>query len=127
MGGEVSKLRGQTKKALGRVEEAIASLDAAIRLNPGDAEIYFRRGLARMTLRQLAQAKNDLEYALTLAQEQGFTERSISVKRELDKLNEEQFRVEPHSSEYVAGVAPDKLKDVLHDLDDELFIRKSSK
>ena len=39
-------MRGQTKNTLGRVEEEIASFDAAIRINPRDAEVYFKRGLA---------------------------------------------------------------------------------
>ena len=58
MGGEVSEMRGQTKDALGKVEEAIANFDAALRINPEDAEVYFKRGLARKALRQLALAKN---------------------------------------------------------------------
>lgn len=127
VGGEVSKLRAQTEKTQGRVEGAIASFDAAIRINPEDAEVYFNRGLARKALQQFALAKDDLEYALTLAQEQGLTEFSLFVNRELDKLNEEQFSVEPYSSKYVAGVAPEKLKDKLNELDEELFIRKVPK
>jgi tetratricopeptide (TPR) repeat protein len=120
-------MRGQTKNALGRVEEAIANLDAAIRINPEDAEVYLKRGLARKTLRQLALAKNDLKCAQSLAQKQGLAELSLFISRELDQLNEEPFKVEPHSSEYVPGVDPDRLKEKLHDLDDELFLRKSLK
>jgi tetratricopeptide (TPR) repeat protein len=120
-------MRGQTKNALGRVEEAIANLDAAIRINPEDAEVYLKRGLARKTLRQLALAKNDLKCAQSLAQKQGLAELSLFISRELDQLNEEPFKVEPHSSEYVPGVDPDNLKYLLHDLDDALFIRKSAK
>ena len=127
MGGEVSEMRGQSKSAFSRVEKAIASLDAAIRINPEDAEVYFKRGLARKALRQLALAKNDFRCAQSLAQKQGLAELSFSVDRELDQLNKEPFKVEPHSSEYVSGVDPDNLKEFLHDLDDALFIRKSAK
>lgn len=117
---------GQSKKALSSVEEAIANLDAAIRINPEDAESYLNRGLARKVLRQLALAKDDLRYALSLAQEQGLAELSFLINRELDQLNQEPFKVEPYSSKNVSGVDPDKLKDLLHDLDDELFIRKNA-
>ena len=120
-------MQGQSKNALGRVEEAIANLDAAIRINPEDAEVYFKRGLARKALRQLALAKNDLKCAQSLAQKQGLAELSRFIRRELDNLNVKPFRVIPHSSEYVPGVEPDRLKEKLHDLDDELFLRKSLK
>ena len=49
------------------------------------------------------------------------------IDHELNNLDVKPFRVIPHSSEYVPGVDPDKLKEKFHDLDDELFLRKSSK
>ncbi len=119
-------MRGQSKKALSRVEEAIANYDAAIRIDPEDAEVYFKRGLARKALGQLALAKNDFRCAQSLAQKQGLAELSFSINRELDQFNKEPFKVEPYSSKYAPGVDSDKLKDLLHDLDDELFIRKNA-
>ncbi len=126
MGVGVSEMRGKSKKALSRVEEAIANYDAAIRIDPEDAEVYFKRGLARKALRQLALAKNDFRCARSLVQKQGLAELSFSINRELDQLNKEQFKVEPHSSEYASGVDPDNLKDLLHDLDDAIFITKNA-
>ncbi len=127
MGGEVSEMRGQTKDDLGKVEEAIANFDAAIRINPEDAEVYFKRGLARKALRQFALAKRDFEHAKNLAQEQGLKELLSYIDQESKNLDVKPFRVIPHSSEYVPGVNPDRLKEKFHDLDDELFLRKSSK
>ncbi len=118
-------MRGQTKNTLGRVEEEIASFDAAIRINPRDAEVYFKRGLARKALRQLALAKRDFEHARNLAQEQGLTELLSFIDQDIYSLNVKPFRVIPHSSEYAPGVDPDRLKEEFHDLDDELFIKKS--
>ena len=125
MGGEVSEMRGQTKDDLGKVEEAIANFDAAIHINSEDAEVYFKRGLARKALRQFALAKRDFEHAKNLAQEQGLKELLSYIDQESKNLNVKPFRVIPHSSEYVPGVNPDRLKEKLHDLDDELFIKKS--
>ncbi|MCY3710324.1 MAG: hypothetical protein OXG26_15635 [Caldilineaceae bacterium] len=120
-------MRGKAKNALRTVEEAIAICDDAIRINPDDAEVYFRRGLARKALQQPQLAKNDLKCARSLAQEQGRKNLLRSIDQELENLNTKTFRVEPHSSEYVPGVDPDKLKEVLYDLDDEHFVRKNLK
>ena len=125
MGGEVSEMRGQTKDDLSKVEAEIANFDAAIRISPEDAEVYFKRGLARKALRQYALAKRDFEHAKNLAQEQGLKELLSYIDQESKNLNVKPFRVIPHSSEFVPGVDPDRLKEKFHDLDDELFIKKS--
>ncbi len=119
--------RGQSKAMLGLHEEAIADFDATLRITPDNAVVYYKRGLARKDLRQYASAKRDFERAKTLAQEQGLKELLSDINHELNNLNVEPFRVIPHSSEYVPGVDPDRLKEKLHDLDDELFLRKSLK
>ena len=119
--------RGQSKAMLGLHEEAIADFDATLRITPDNAVVYYKRGLARKDLRQYASAKRDFERAKTLAQEQGLKELLSYINHELNNLNVKPFRVIPHSSEYVPGVDPDRLKEKLHDLDDELFLRKSLK
>ena len=119
--------RGQSKAMLGLHEEAIADFAAALRITPDNAVVYYKRGLARKDLRQYASAKRDFERAKTLAQEQGIKELLSYINHELNNLNVKPFRVIPHSSEYVPGVDPDRLKEKLHDLDDELFLRKSLK
>ncbi len=50
-----------------------------------------------------------------------------SYKHELENLNMKPFRVVPHSSEYVPGVDPKRLKEKIYELDDELFVKKSGK
>jgi len=112
---------------IGSAEEAIANCDDAIRINPDDAEIYFRRALARKILRQISLAKSDLKCAHSLARKQGRKRLLRSIEQELEKLNTKTFRVEPHSSEYAPGIDPDKLKEILYDLDDEHFARKNLK
>ena len=89
-------MREQTKNALGRVQDEIANLDAAIRINPEDAEVYFKRGLARKALRQFALAKRDFEHAKNLAQEQGLKELLSYIDQESKNLNVKPFRVIPH-------------------------------
>lgn len=120
-------MHGKAKIVICTAEEAIATCDDAIRINPDDAEIYFRRGLARKTLRQISLAKSDLKCARSLAQKQGRKRLLRSIEQELENLNTKTFRVEPHSSEYAPGVDPDKLKEILYDLDDEHFARKNLK
>ncbi|MCY4080946.1 MAG: hypothetical protein OXF54_11925 [Caldilineaceae bacterium] len=126
-GREVTEMHGKAKIVICTAEEAIATCDDAIRINPDDAEIYFRRGLARKTLRQISLAKSDLKCARSLAQKQGRKRLLRSIEQELENLNTKTFRVEPHSSEYAPGVDPDKLKEILYDLDDEHFARKNLK
>lgn len=126
-GREVTEMHGKANIVIGTAEEAIANCDDAIRINPEDAEIYFRRGLARKILRQISLAKSDLKCARSLAQKQGRKGLLRSIERELENLNTKTFRVEPHSSEYAPGVDPDKLKEILYDLDDEHFARKNLK
>ena len=112
---------------LGLHKEAIADFDTALRITPDDAETYYMRGAVRKTLRQNASAKKDFEHAKNLAQEQGLKDLLSYIDHELSNLDVKPFRVIPHSSEYVPGANPDRLKEKLQDLDDELFLRKISK
>ncbi len=120
-------MHGHAKNAIGTAEDAIANCDNALRINPDDAEVYFKRGLARKVLRQILLAKSDLKCARSLAQKQGREGLLHLIEQELEELNTKTFRVEPHSSEYAPGVDPDKLKEILYDLDDEHFARKNLK
>lgn len=117
--------RGNSKALLGLHEEAIADFDSTLRISPDDAEVYYRRGLARKDLRQFESAKRDFEHAKILAQEQGLEELLSCLDHELKRLKSKPFRVIPHSSEYVPGVDPERLKERIHELDDELFVKKS--
>lgn len=119
--------RGHAKADLGNIDKAIADYDSTLRITPDDAEVYYKRGLARKQLRQIESAKKDFEHAKILAQEQGRKELLSSLEHELKSLNFKPFRVIPHSSEYVPGVNPERLKERIHDLDDELFVKKSGK
>ena len=116
-----------SKAILGLHKEAIADFDTALHLTPDDAELYYLRGSVRKALQQNASAKKDFEHAKNLAQEQGLKDLLSYIDHELSNLDVKPFRVILHSSEYVPGVDPDRLKEKFHDLDDELFLRKSSK
>ena len=79
--------RGAAQTALGRFEEAVADNDAAIVFNPNLAEAYVNRGIAKKFLRQLAAAREDLERARTLFQEQRRTDFLQRIRQELDDLD----------------------------------------
>jgi tetratricopeptide (TPR) repeat protein len=51
----------------GKYAEAIADYDIVISLDPGDAEAYYNRGLAKYHLERLDDAKEDLQKALNQA------------------------------------------------------------
>jgi len=119
--------RGNAKADLGNIDEAIADYDSTLRITPDDAEVYYKRGLARKQLRQIESAKKDFEHAKILAQEQGRKELLSSLEHEWKSLNFKPFRVIPHSSEYVPGVNPERMKERIYELDDELFVKKSGK
>jgi len=119
--------RGQSKAILGLHEEAIADFDATLRITLDNAEVYYKRGLARKDLRQFESAKKDFEHAKILAQEQGLRELLSCLEHELKSLNFKPFQVISHSSEFVPGVDPARLKEKIYELDDELFIKKSGK
>ena len=119
--------RGNSKAMLGLHQEAIAHFDANLRITQDDAEVYYQRGLARKALRQFESARRDFEDAKTLAKEQGPKELLSYLNHEMKNLNLKPFRVIPHSSEYVPGVDPKRLKEKIYELDDELFAKKSGK
>ena len=119
--------RGNAKADLGNTDEAIADFDSTLRITPEDAEVYYKRGLARKDLRQIESAKRDFEHAKILAQEQGLRELLSCLEHELKSLNFKPFQVKSHSSEFVPGVDPERLKERIYELDDELFVKKSGK
>ena len=49
------------------------------------------------------------------------------IGRELDNLRPKPFQVVPHHSGYVEGIDPKKLKEILCDLDDDLFTERNTK
>ncbi|MCG9891774.1 MAG: tetratricopeptide repeat protein [Thermosynechococcaceae cyanobacterium MS004] len=59
--------RGNTRRALGDKQGAIADYDQAIRLNPKDAEAYNNRGVTRRALGDNQGAIADYEEAIRLA------------------------------------------------------------
>ena len=79
--------RGTAQTALGRFEEAIADSDAAIGFSPNLAEAYVNRGMAKRFLRQLAAAREDLERARYLAEEQGLTDLLRRIEEEWEDLD----------------------------------------
>ena len=119
--------RGNSKALLGLHEEAIADFDATLRNTLDNAEVYYKRGLARKDLRQFESAKKDFEHAKILAQEQGLRELLSRLEHELKSLNFKPFQVISHSSEFVPGVDPARLKEKIYEFDDELFVKKSGK
>ena len=76
-------------------------------------------------------AREDLERARTLVQEQGHTVLLQPIEKELDELNRDSansqpIQVEPHRSGYVPGVDSEKLKEFLADVDDERFTEEDA-
>ncbi len=122
---EVYFNRGNAKANLARYAEAIADYDEAIRIRPCIPKIYLNRGRASRFLHQDAAAMDDFKQARDLAQEQGLTDLLQLIGRELEDLNSKPFQVVPHSSGYVEGINPKKLKEILCDLDDDRFREKN--
>lgn len=59
--------RGLSKKRLKRDKSSIADFDISIQMDPNSAYSYYHRGGAKLNLRHFAEAKVDLEEALSLA------------------------------------------------------------
>ena len=68
---------------------AIEDFEKVLNIRPNDAAAYYGRGLAWKSLGQLVKARENLERAQTLAQEQEFTELLRLIRRELDDLNQD--------------------------------------
>ena len=68
---------------------AIEDFEKILNIRPNDAAAYYGRGLAWKSLGQLVKARENLERAQTLAQEQEFTELLRLIRRELDDLNQD--------------------------------------
>ena len=62
---------GVARAVLGQHDAAIADYDEALRLNPNYAEAYNNRGVAKVQLRRIDEARQDFEMALNLAQATG--------------------------------------------------------
>ena len=78
--------RGLTKYFQGLYQSAIKDYDAAIRLKPDDAYYYACRGNAKKVLRQRHDAIKDFNAALNLAEAQGDTELSRSIRKWRNEL-----------------------------------------
>lgn len=118
--------RGTAKFVLGLRKGAIADYDKVIRINPEHVGAYHNRGKAKKSLQQYEAAEEDFKRAQTLAQQQGRAEILQFIGRELDNLHPKPFQVVPHSSGYVEGIDPKKLKEFLCDLDDDRFNEKNT-
>ena len=68
---------------------AIEDFGKVLDIRPNDAAAYYGRGLAWKSLGQLVKARENLERAQTLAQEQEFTELLRRISRELNDLNQD--------------------------------------
>ena len=76
-------------------------------------------------------AREDLERARTLVQEQGHTVLLQPIEKKFDELNRDSansqpIQVAPHRSGYVEGIDSEKLKETLCDMDDDRFIEKNA-
>lgn len=119
--------RGAAKAVLDRHAEAIADYDKALFINREHIEAFNNRGLAHKSLGRFSVAIEDFERAQALAKQQGRAELLQLIGRELESLNPKPFQVVPHSSGYVEGIDPNKLKEILCDLDDDQFLEKDAK
>ena len=75
--------RGKALTHQDRYEEAVGDFDRAIALDPGDAESYYERGMARMELGQYPQAIEDLGQAARLDPQHPFAESDRQAASEL--------------------------------------------
>ena len=113
--------QGNAKANLGRYEDAIEDFSDAIDINREYTEAYKSRGLAHKFLGQASAAIEDFERAQALAQKQGETKLLQMLSQELDDMklrhpndpDPSSFQVIPHSSGYVEGIDPKKLKELL--------------
>ena len=72
------------KVKLGQHFAAIADFDTAIRLNPNYARVYLNRGLAKVLLNRISEAKQDFRTALRLAKQAGDTRLITDIEEVLD-------------------------------------------
>ena len=119
--------RGTAKFNLGLCKGAISDYSEVISINPEHVGAYNNRGKIKKSLQQYEAAEEDFKRAQTLAQQQGRAELLQFIGRELDNLRPKPFQVVPHHSGYVEGIDPKKLKEILCDLDDDLFTERNTK
>ena len=79
--------RGTAKANLEQYQAALADLDRAIELNPGNTLAYINRGGTKIGLGRTNEARTDYQKALALAQEAGDEKLVAIVKRNLNRLD----------------------------------------
>ena len=79
---------GNTKAGLGDYKGAIADYDSAIRLKPDYADAYLNRGVAKVLLNHISEAKQDFRTALKLAKQAGDTDLITHIEKALRLLKE---------------------------------------
>src|SRR5262245_6009149 len=59
-------IRGSAHRARGELKRAVEDYDRAVRLNPHDADVFFRRGVAHGMAGDLDRAIGDFDHAIKL-------------------------------------------------------------
>lgn len=68
-------------------EESVSAYDKVITLEPDFAEAYVNRGMAKIKLKRIDDAKSDFQTALKLAEQQGQEELKAFIEEQLQELN----------------------------------------
>ena len=84
---EFTVIEDGAKLLLGKPNEAIADFDEAIRINPEFIRAYTKRAEAKISLRNIKEAKSDLQTALELAERQQNADLKASITARLQQLD----------------------------------------
>lgn len=68
-------------------EKSLSAYDKAIALKPNFAEVYANRGVVKVHLAKIDEAKSDFQTALELAEQQGQQELKTFIEQQLQELN----------------------------------------
>jgi tetratricopeptide (TPR) repeat protein len=68
-------------------EKSLSAYDKAITLEPDFAESYANRGMAKIELKRIDEAKSDLQTALKLSKSQGQEDIKAIIEKQLQELN----------------------------------------
>ena len=81
-------IRGIIKNNLDRPEEAVSDLNEAVRLKPNSADAYMIRGMAKVALGKVEEARVDYQMALKIAEQQGDEDLKANIEQMLQRFKD---------------------------------------